>query len=234
MRKEARLETVSYHQAFYANNDLFQPGSWLHKPAPMIINATEHLDSGNEFKILDLGCGIGRHAIPLAKQFREQGVSIIAVDLLKEALSLLHQNSEKHGVAELITSVSADVEEFDIYPAHYDYILSCSCIEHVSSMESFQRIVQNILHGTAPAGVNCLMTNANVEEYEVESGLQLTPLIECRLKTDWLCSFFKETYASWQIIDFSVNQYSETVQRNGKEVRWSADFVGISAKKPSG
>ncbi len=60
--------------------------------------------------ILDLGCGTGKHAIPLAKR----GYNVVGVDRSKSMLTLAQQKSGEYGVDDKIAWRQADIRDLKI------------------------------------------------------------------------------------------------------------------------
>jgi methylase of polypeptide subunit release factors len=63
----ARRKEIEYHEKFYAETELFQPGSWLSRPVKVVL---ESLPQKDNIQVLDLGCGVGRNSIPIAQQIQ--------------------------------------------------------------------------------------------------------------------------------------------------------------------
>jgi len=68
-------------------------GAWL-SPAPQVVNVLPLLRSRGVTKALDLGCGVGRHSLFLAKQ----GLSVHALDASAHGLSFLRSKAESEGI----------------------------------------------------------------------------------------------------------------------------------------
>lgn len=104
MRQQGRFDTdsqaleqrISAHERF-GDQDLNQ---WIF----------EHLvvDSGQE--ILDLGCGVGKQSLPLAKSIGGDG-RVISVDIAADSLTTLAERARVEGTAERITVVQADLDD---------------------------------------------------------------------------------------------------------------------------
>ena len=88
--EQSRTKEMSYHHHFYEEHELFQPGSWLSKPAPGVIDQLEYV-SEDAPQVLDLGCGVGRNAIPIAQYIKNGGGHITGVDLLPVAIEKLKE-----------------------------------------------------------------------------------------------------------------------------------------------
>ena len=86
-------------------------GGELQEPAPLLVEAVEHVSPG---RALDLACGLGRHAIFLARL----GWQVTAVDSSTVAI----EQVRGHGL--VIDARLADLEkgEFSIDPNAYDLI----------------------------------------------------------------------------------------------------------------
>ncbi|MBD8499021.1 hypothetical protein [Paenibacillus arenosi] len=87
-----RAAEIEYHEQFYKQAELFEPGTWLSKPVQVVLDyldkllknnsLEDHLQKGAAFRVLDLACGVGRNSIPIAKRIREQdGVVVCVVDV---------------------------------------------------------------------------------------------------------------------------------------------------------
>ena len=67
----ARASEAEYHQRFYEDNDLFEQGTWMAQPGPVVMEMLERLLQHREdAQVLDLGCGVGRNSIPVAERLR--------------------------------------------------------------------------------------------------------------------------------------------------------------------
>lgn len=94
-----------------------EPGSkWL-KPEPDVKDWATGFDAGA--KVLDLGAGVGRHALWLAKQ----GHAVTALDAAPDGLAEI----ARFGVVETVT---ARMHELPFEDASFDHVLSWNVIYH--------------------------------------------------------------------------------------------------------
>ncbi|MFC5405821.1 class I SAM-dependent methyltransferase, partial [Cohnella soli] len=178
---QARSEEIKYHESFYTANGLFEPGTWLAKPVKVVLEMLELLNL-NRIRVLDLGCGVGRNSIPIAKILKNHNGTITCIDLIPTAIDLLVKNSKKYDVDNQILPEVADAESFSILPNEFDYIVSCSCLEHVSSVEAFRKVVKRMIDGTKEQGINTILMSTEIEEIDIETGKISEGLIELNLK----------------------------------------------------
>ena len=65
------------------------------------MDLMNHFDGQNNLQVLDLGSGVGRNSIPIAKNKNTSG-TVTCVDLLNSALTKLQIYSKEHDVFEAI------------------------------------------------------------------------------------------------------------------------------------
>ena len=88
------------------------------EPNDFLVEMLDKLPPG---KVLCLGEGEGRNAVWLA----EQGYQVTAVDASEVGLQKARKLAEKRGVD--ITTVHADLADFEIEPQYWDVIVSIFC-----------------------------------------------------------------------------------------------------------
>jgi SAM-dependent methyltransferase len=199
---EAREAEENYHSKLYSENEILEPGTWMSKPIPIVMEMLERLLSHKDhINVLDLGCGAGRNAIPLALRLKGSASKVVGVDLLDEAINKLRDNAKEYGVSDIIHVEQGDVEHSEIAKNDYDYILACGCLEHLSSEEAFYGVLKRMKLGTRIGGINCIAMNTNVREIAQESGRELNPLIELNLPTEKAFAMLEKVYLGWNILD---------------------------------
>jgi tellurite methyltransferase len=99
-------------------------------------------------KVLDLGCGDGRNAIPLARA----GFTVTAIDLSEAGIRKLNTLSVREKLT--IHCSVADMTRFE-YPEGYDLIISHGCLHFVERRQWEEMIGQFKIH-TAPFGFNVI------------------------------------------------------------------------------
>ncbi|WP_282942204.1 class I SAM-dependent methyltransferase [Paenibacillus sp. RC67] len=226
-----RQEEKKYHEYCYDNYALFEEGSWLYKPVKAVIETTTLLQTQRDIHILDLGCGVGRNSIPLAKQIKEKGGSIVCVDLLESALAKLLQYSQEYQVAECVQTILADISEYEIPQAEYDYIVAVSSLEHAQSFESLQKVLHSMQVGTKPHGLNCLVINTNLIEIEQVTQRSLEVLMEVNLSTDDMLQLLHDVYSGWELIQVNVRPQQSDIMRDEVPVILKSNVVTYVVRK---
>lgn len=227
----ARLEEIEYHEKFYQEVELFQPGTWLARPVRVVMESLAMLNS-NEVSILDLGCGVGRNSIPLAQQLSRG--KVVCVDLLKTALSILKDNSKKYKVEQFIIPVLADVEHYEVELNTFNLIVACSCLEHVSSEETFIDVVNRMKAGTKDEGINCILMSTEVRELDIANNEEQEGNIELNLTMNRTFELLNDLYRDWHIIKTSTLPQEIREIKGGKEVSFKSNWITFVARRRDG
>lgn len=200
------------HSQFYQNHPIFEKGSWLERPVRTVVDTWELLCGKKELRALDLGCGVGRNCIPLAKRFSDISCRVDCVDLLPEAIRLLKGNAEAAGVAGLYPYVST-IEEYIIEKNCYDFIMAVSALEHVADWTHFLIKLEEIKEGICGEGVVCLIINSQIQERDVLTGVIREPQFEVNVPTKVLEDVLGKIFFGWKILKHTVSDQSYQIDR---------------------
>lgn len=97
---------------------------WL-VPEEDVVAVTEKLAAeGKTRRVLDLGCGVGRHALHLARL----GFEVEAVDLAEAGVEELRRAAAEDGLT--VSAATAPMNELPFADAAFDYVLSFNVIYH--------------------------------------------------------------------------------------------------------
>ncbi|WP_413377358.1 class I SAM-dependent methyltransferase [Paenibacillus taichungensis] len=226
----ARKAEAGYHFNFYQNNELFASGTWMARPMPMVMDMLERLLAHKtELRVLDLGCGVGRHTIPIAQRLGQTNSEVIGVDLLDEAVDGLRKYAKEYQVDHIVQVEKADVEHYAVKPDHFDYIAACSCLEHVSNKQALVEAIERLQVGTRTGGIHCITMSTSVEEKEINTGREIEPLIELNLPTAEAIALLEKAYANWNILlqehvtqTIEEEKYDEPTQFRCELLRFAA------------
>lgn len=105
------------------------------KPADSVIEFVKASNCDKQPKVLDLGCGIGRHAI----LFTKEGFKVTALDSSEQALEELKSNIKKLNLN--IEIVKGNYLKSIFQPNSFDIIISYNVIYH-GFREDFKRAIE--------------------------------------------------------------------------------------------
>lgn len=99
-------------------------------------------------QVLDLGCGDGRNAIPLARA----GFDVTAIDISRSGVQKLTTLAEREGL-----QIQARVVDMIAYkiPRKYDLIISHGCL-HFVERNHWERLIRTIKTHTTTNGFNAI------------------------------------------------------------------------------
>lgn len=226
-----RQEEARYHNEFYKENKLFEKGSWLYKPVPNVLHYLNAVSKQQNMRILDLGCGVGRHSIPLAEKVRQTNGVVDCVDYLETAVEKLSEYGTQFNVQANLCPVLSLIEEFSIEEQAYDYIVAISSLEHVRSVDHFIDVLQKMIRGTRAGGIHYLVINSGVEEIDMKTDNKLDPLFEVNLPTEKMMSLLQEVYRSWSELEVVVKPLEYTIHRGEKVVQLKTNAITFVVQK---
>ncbi|PGX91482.1 SAM-dependent methyltransferase [Bacillus cereus] len=226
-----RKEEKKYHDYCYDNYKLFEEGSWLYKPVKTVIDLISLFEEKDDLSVLDLGSGVGRNSIPLAQAIKENGGTVMCIDLLDSALQKLNQYSEEYEVKEVIQTEKADIGNYDIKPNNFDLIVAVSSLEHVQSEEVFGKVVQRMADGTKYNGINCIIVNSEIEEIDMDTNKKLDALMEINIPTEEMMNKLGQIYDGWEVLSIIVKPLEYKIIRNEKSVLLKTNAITYAVRK---
>lgn len=96
---------------------------WL-TPEPDVAAFAAQLATGSAKRVLDLGCGVGRHALAYARL----GLEVTAVDMAQSGISELRRSAAAENLE--ITTMIAAMTELPFADHTFDHVLSFNVIYH--------------------------------------------------------------------------------------------------------
>ena len=213
---EIRKAEAESHTQAYSNHLLFSPGSWLAKPVKTVMGLLPLFEGYTDFRVLDLGSGVGRNCIPVAQHFSGIPCRVDCVDILELAVAKLNENAQQYGVADHIRGIVSAIDDYEITADSYDLIMAISALEHIASQSAFEKKLAEIRDGLRHGGIACLIVNSGVIEHDKATGQELQPQFEVNLPTSQMQDLLEKTFAGWQIIKHTiVHQKYDIPRENG-------------------
>lgn len=219
------------HTIMYSNEELYQTDSWLNKPIKTVQEIMPLFSDYRELRVLDLGCGVGRNCIAIAKEYKAINCIIDCVDILEIAIKKLHSNAKNHSVETNIMGKVETIENFKVSPNAYDLIMAISALEHVDTEEVFARKLVEIRSGLKEKGVVCLVINSNVRECDKTTGLIVPAQFEINLDTDKLKNILDDIFADWEIIKETIREQQYDIPREFGVSDLKTNVVTLVARK---
>ena len=120
--------------------------TYWQQPDKAVMSLMPGIDRAKVKNVLDLGCGIGRHAVMLAKE----GFKVTAVDSSKEAIRMLRSKAAKEKCK--IKIIEGNYAQ-DLFPAgSFDFILAFNVIYH-GYRGDFENAVNLVHRWLKPGGL---------------------------------------------------------------------------------
>lgn len=219
------------HIEMYSNEKLYQEGSWLTKPIKTVLDIMPLFNEYKELNVLDLGSGIGRNSIAIAKHFKDIDCTVECVDILDLAIEKLEDYAKEHSVASSVKGIVKPIEDFVIEENKYDWIIAVSALEHIDTKESFIRKLYEISSGIRKNGVVCLVVNSNVREKDKNTGEPLPPQFEVNLGTEEMQEILKQVFSGWEVLKSTVQNQRYDIPREGRISDLRTSVVTLVARK---
>jgi len=124
---------------------MFREELWAAAPAE-VDAIVELVDLPPRSAVLDLGCGVGRHSLELARR----GYQVTGVD--RTAAYLLEARKRARRERVPVTFLAADMREF-VRPAAFDVVLSlCTSFSYFEDAADNKRVLVNVARSLKPQG----------------------------------------------------------------------------------
>lgn len=225
-----QAEAESHTQA-YSNHSLFSPGSWLAKPVMTVMDLLPLFEGYTDFRVLDLGSGVGRNCIPVAQHFSGIPCRVDCVDILELAVAKLNDNAQQYGVADHIQGIVSAIDDYEITADSYDLIMVISALEHIASESAFEKKLAEIRDGLRHGGIACLIVNSGVIEHDKATGQELLPQFEVNLPTSQMQDLLEKTFAGWQVIKHTIAHQKYDIPRENCIANLETDVVNYVVRK---
>ncbi len=130
---------------------------WI-EPEAFVLNSIPLLQKRGIHTVLDLGCGVGRHALALARA----GFTVHGMDASPAALDFTAQQSQKQGLA--LELHSGEMTALPFADHSVDYVLAWNVIYH-GDLPVVLRVICEILRVLRPKGLfqGTMLSKRNTE-----------------------------------------------------------------------
>ena len=137
---------------------IFRNDEWSSKePFPRFLEVVMQFKEHGCERILDLGCGNGRHLI----QFLNEGFDVIGMDISLSALRLLQEWAHEEKLSSKV--VNADMRSgFPLMEGVLDGVFSTQVIHH-ARIEDSRRTIREIFRVLRPGGLAFITVSGRVD-----------------------------------------------------------------------
>ncbi|OGT64435.1 MAG: hypothetical protein A3J38_02065 [Gammaproteobacteria bacterium RIFCSPHIGHO2_12_FULL_45_9] len=163
------------HPVYPENTNCFKEYSLLQQDIPSYLTYAEQVQAHH---ILELCCGSGRVAIPLA----HAGYTVTGVDLSQQMLSVFKQklSAQPAPVQQRITLIHGDAGKLDTEQAQYDLIILAFNSFVFLEEETIQRAVLQKARTSLKPGGTLLLDNLNPAQLNLNGWTTPKPHLERR------------------------------------------------------
>lgn len=187
---------------------------WWERPAPEVMQFLRTQSADQRPQLLDLGCGLGRHAITCALA----GFQVTAIDFSSTAIDHLNGWAAKLGLS--INTKIGDVLEEGLAHATYDIVLSYNVIYH-GYREDFAGAISRV-HALLKRGGLFFFTCPTRQDGKYGYGEQVAP--HTFLCTKSMTPGDMHYFANERDLDLLLEKYRQ-VSRDKDEGFWMNDGV---------
>jgi tellurite methyltransferase len=136
-------------------------------PDTAVVEMVDLLESQGRRRVLDIGCGVGRHTVYLAAR----GFDVTATDNAPAAISACKQNPAEASLGANV--VQTDMTDLPFPDDHFDGAVASHVIHHTDAA-TLERVIELITRKLAPAGLFVWVTPSS-RDYRSGHGCCVEP-----------------------------------------------------------
>jgi tellurite methyltransferase len=137
-------------------------------PLPAVMDFAEALKREGAKRVLDLGCGAGRHAIVLGKA----GFQVIALDISETALKTLETRLKAASI-DSVTLVKHEMLELPFTDDYFDGVICTNVLHHGKLVEIKQTTGE--IHRVMKTGASAFVIALSTADFRKGNGKKLEP-----------------------------------------------------------
>jgi len=159
-----KTEKRKVWEEFYSG--LGQLPEWLRKPVPFVVEAIPFFKDHAVRAVLDMGCGVGRHCVYLAKK----GFDVVGIDTSRNAVRMAEARSDIERTAN-VAFLLASMTNLPFRGGCFQAVISVSVMHHAITKE-INMAAEEIRRVLIDGGI--LLANLlSVEDHRYGSGQEV-------------------------------------------------------------
>ena len=194
---------------------------------PVIKRGVRLLKRSNAKRILDLGCGTGRHAIFLAKK----GFEVYGIDISQSGLGIINKIKSKLKLRN-ITLKRADMAKIPYKNNFFDAIVCTSVINH-ARLNKIKKTFKEIVRVLKSKGIFILEV-ISPRDFTSKTGIEIEPGTRINI-ADWDSDvphhFFTKSELKGFLRDFKVIRFKDITKMSERLNRIRHHYEIIAIKK---
>lgn len=188
--------------------------AWM-KPDPFVVEMVEPLAAAGVKRILDLGFGVGRHAILLAKA----GFTVEGIDASSNGRDFAAQWAANEGVT--LTLTVGDMTQLPYADGEFDAILTWNVIYH-GTMEVVQQSIAELTRCIKPQGY-LVCSLISTRHHKFGQGIEIEPrtfVIPGGGEREYPHHYFNQEDIDRSFTAFEILHLEDVTQKSTDDYHW--------------
>jgi len=154
-RNKLEIDAKRHWDIFYKNNgaNFFKDRNWLEAEFTSLTQSAA--GDTKEFRLLEVGCGVGNTAFPLLDKF--QNLVVAATDFSPRAVDLVIKRAQDHGYDRMCKAFVSDLSKPQALTTHVDAnsfnFVTAIFVLSALSPDTFPTAIENIKSTLLPDGI---------------------------------------------------------------------------------
>jgi ubiquinone/menaquinone biosynthesis C-methylase UbiE len=216
-----------WDKKFYGKEEIYRKEIFRipHKDLPRFVKLLRKIKAK---KILDLGCGTGRHVIAMAKK----GFEVYGVDISKKALNLAKERLKEEGLKAKLR-VGDFYKKLPYKDKFFDGVISIKALHHARVFK-IKKLIKEIERVMKPGGILMIEVPRKKKRHSSKKYKKIEPGTYVRLKGPeagvphyiFDKKELKKFFANFEILDIYITR--DKIQSPSPHYTMFAKFKGTS------